>query len=157
MAHVKGVSHIAYNVTDLDRAVEFYCDVLGFKKAFDIVIPEDIEDVLPGHPMCAFKGETAMVYLEAADGVFIELFRPLPGADLESGGPNYDRMGYVHLSLEVDSIDDFVNILKQKGVSIDSEKMLGPDYTYTMWIKDPDGNRIELMEYTMDSFQVVYR
>ena len=157
MAHVKGVSHIAYNVTDLDRAIEFYCDVLGFRKAFDIVIPEDIDQVLPGHPMTAFKGETAMVYLEAPDGVFIELFRPLPGADPDSGGPNFEKMGYVHLSLEVDSVDDFAKELRKIGVSIDSEKSLGPDHTYTMWIKDPDGNRIELMEYTKDSWQIVNR
>ena len=156
MGHIQGISHIAYNVADLEKSVDFYCNVLEFEKAFDILVPDNIDELLPGHPVAALKGQTSLVYLKAPDGSYLELFRPLPGADISSGGPNYDRMGYVHLSIIVDDLDAFTKVLREKGIPLDSEKTLGPDHTYTLWIKDPDGNRIELMEYTRDSYQVVY-
>ena len=156
MAQVIGISHIAYNVKDLDRSIEFYCKYLNFEKAFDIRIPDNIEDYIPGTPLVAIIGLESLVYLKAPDGSYLELFRPLPEYNLSSGGPNYTNMGYVHLSLQVDDLDGFVEELRANGIQIDSEKEFGPDNTYTIWIKDPDGNRIELMEYTDRSLQKIY-
>ena len=33
---VKGLAHVAFNVSDMDKAIQFYQDVLGFEKAFDL-------------------------------------------------------------------------------------------------------------------------
>lgn len=156
MAQVKGISHVAYYVTDLEKAVNFYRDILGFEYAFDIMIPEDIDKILPGHPVAALKGKTSLVYMKAPDGSYIELFRPLPDLDLSSAGPNFEKMGYLHLSLIVDDLNGFEAFLKEKGVTIDSPITKGPDHTYTLWIKDLDGNRIELMEYTSESLQIIH-
>ena len=45
--------------------------------------------------------------------------------------------------------------LVSKGVKIDTDISFGPDYTYQMWIHDPDGNKFEIMQYTERSFQMV--
>lgn len=34
---------------------------------------------------------------------------------------------------------------------------LGIDNTWVMWMKDPDGNPFEIMEYTDKSYQVIGR
>lgn len=153
---IKGMSHVAYNVTDLDRALDFYCNGLGLEKVFDIMVPENIADIMPDSPLRVLAGKPSIVYLQIAPGAYLELFYPKPDTDLQSGGPNYDRIGYVHLSLIVGDIYEAAEILKGRGIQLDSKISLGPDHTYQVWIKDPDGNRIELMQYTESSYQVVY-
>jgi catechol 2,3-dioxygenase-like lactoylglutathione lyase family enzyme len=153
---VTGISHLAFNVVDMDRSIDFYCNGLGLKKIFEIIIPENIAEIFPDNPISALAGKPGIAYLEIASGQFVELFYPKPYTDLNSGGPNYERIGYVHLSLVVGDIYEAANKLKERGITLDSEITLGPDHTYQFWIKDPDGNRIELMQYTEKSFQVVY-
>ncbi len=35
-----------------------------------------------------------------------------------------------------------------------SEKTMGSDHTYQFWVTDPDGNRIEIQQYTDRSAQI---
>ena len=149
--------HLAFNVTDMDRAQHFYCDLLGLEKAFPIRLPENMAELRPDSPLAALAGKVFIQYIKLGNGSFLELFRPTPATNLESGGPNYDNIGYVHLSLVVDDLPAWEAHLKKNGVTFDSEIQMGPDHTYTMWIRDPDGNRIELMQYTPESLQVLHR
>lgn len=153
---IKGISHLAFNVVDMDRSLDFYCNGLGLKKIFEIIIPENIAEIFPGSPISVMAGLPGIAYLQIAPGQFIELFYPKPYTDLLSGGPNLERIGYTHLSLVVDDIYKAADRLKERGITLDTDITLGPDHTYQFWIKDPDGNRIELMQYTEKSFQVVY-
>jgi lactoylglutathione lyase len=57
---ITGIGHVAFRVTDLERALHFYCDMLGFREAFRL----DRE----GEP------SPWIVYLQIAPGCFIELF-----------------------------------------------------------------------------------
>jgi hypothetical protein len=43
----------------------------------------------------------------------------------------------------------------KNGIKLDKDIDLGPDGTYQLWIVDPDGNRIELMQYTEKSKQLI--
>lgn len=154
---ITGFSHIAFNVSDMDRALDFYCSTLGLEKIFEITIPENIAEIMPGNPIAAMAGKPGIAYLQVSPGVFLELFYPKPTTDPDSGGPNYEKVGYVHLSLLVKDIKAAAEYLRQKGIHLDTEISMGPDHTYQFWIKDPDGNRIELMQYTDQSFQVVHQ
>ena len=149
--------HLAFNVSDMERAEHFYCDVLGLEKAFPIRIPENMAELMPESPLVELAGKTFIQYIKLGNGSFLELFCPTSATDMESGGPNYDNLGYAHMSLVVDNLAVWEKHLKENGVTVDSEIQMGPDHTYTMWIKDPDGNRIELMQYTPESLQVVHR
>ncbi len=154
---IKEFGHLAFNVSDMDRALHFYCDILGLEKAFSIRVPEDIAERMPGSPIAAMAGKESIVYLRFGGGAFIELFYPTPNTNLNSGGPNYDNIGYAHLSLIVDDLSACEKELRDSGVQLDSEIHTGPDNTATLWIKDPDGNRIEMMQYSDNSLQVIHR
>jgi lactoylglutathione lyase len=154
---ITGFSHLAFNVADMERALDFYCNVLGLEKIFEITIPENIGEIMPGNPIVAMAGKPGIAYLQVSSGVFLELFYPKPTTDPDSGGPNYEKVGYAHLSLLVKDIQATADFLRQKGVQLDSKISMGPDHTYQFWIKDPDGNRIELMQYTDQSYQIVYQ
>ena len=154
MARVLGFSHLAFNVQDWDASMDFYCNKLGLEKMFELVISDKIKEVLPDHPSVALIGKSAMVYINTGNGTFIELFRPIPGVtDLTTGGPNYDGRGFAHLSLQIDDLESYMEMLRARGVAIDSDISSGPDGTIQAWVKDPDGNRIELMEYKEDALQ----
>ena len=33
---IKGIGHIAFYTQNMDKALQFYCDILGFQKAFSL-------------------------------------------------------------------------------------------------------------------------
>ena len=98
-----------------------------------------------------------LIYLEIVPGQFLELFYPREKMITVEGLTDGDvvRAGYAHLSLEVEDIKAAVENLASKGILPTSEITFGPDFTYQCWFEDPDGNRIELMQYTDKSLQVV--
>ena len=59
---------------------------------------------------------------------------------------------YRHLCFEVEDIEGYRRDLIQKGVNV-TEVKVGMDRSKQAWVKDPDGNDIELMEYTPESAQ----
>ena len=50
---------------------------------------------------------------------------------------------------------DFTEKIRATGAPIDSEPAMGMEHTWQMWSHDPDGNKIEFMQYTDKSYQVV--
>ncbi len=131
---IKGIAHLAFQVSDMDLAVRFYEDGLGFKRKF--VLNDD-------------AGKPWIVYLQVSDDQFLELFfahEPL----VRSPGIT----GYQHLCIEVNDIGKVAADLIAKGIAIDHPITLGLDHNNQCWIHDPDGNRIELMEYGPDALQL---
>lgn len=131
---IKGMSHVAVRVTDIDRSIAFYCGILGIPEKFRL----EKEDA-----------GIRLVYLEVAPGQFIELF---PGAE----GP-YDvpkTSAWVHLCLEVDDIQATYRELTSRGLVARGEPILGADGSWQFWTNDPDGNQIEFHQFTSTSRQV---
>ena len=125
---ITGLGHVAFRVTDLDRAVDFYCSKLGFREAFRL----DRE----GQP------SPAIVYLQVAEGQFLELFPRGEG----QVAPRSQAAGYNHYCLVVDDLESTLRDLKSKGVAIEGEPRQGMAGNWQCWISDPDGNAIELMQ-----------
>jgi catechol 2,3-dioxygenase-like lactoylglutathione lyase family enzyme len=127
---IKGVAHVCYTVRDLEVATEFYCGKLGLKRAFDFINDQ---------------GERFGVYIHAGERTFVELFK----GEL---GPPAKGQAYRHLCLEVDDLAATVDELRSRGVQTSAPR-LGSDHSWQSWIQDPDGNRIELHQYTPESKQ----
>ncbi|MFZ0218083.1 MAG: VOC family protein [Candidatus Dormiibacterota bacterium] len=132
---ITGIGHLAFRITDLDRALEFYCGTLGFREAFRLH--------RDGQP------SPWIVYLQLAPGQFIELF---PGGEGEVP-PRGRGAGYNHYCLLVDDLVATLAALRSHGVVIDGEPKQGQDGNWQYWIQDPDGNAIELMQITAESKQ----
>ncbi len=158
-------SHIAFQVKDMDAMIRFYCDGLGMKTAFlmtsdDTVLYAEEQEEEPDEIAKKFieaakktPGRKLIRYIEIAPGQFLELFYTY--GPLEDAGDPSPRYGYQHLSLQVEDIEAAYRELEAKGIRPDTQIQQGPDYTKQFWIHDPEGNKIELMEYTERSFQVV--
>ena len=59
----------------------------------------------------------------------------------------------MHLCLLTDDLHALVESLQQAGVAIERAPKVGLDHNWQAWIRDPDGNAIELMQLTEDSPQ----
>jgi len=127
---VKNIAHICFVVRDLGKSVSFYRDVFGLKQAFDFVNE---------------KGERFGVYLHAGGRNFIEIFQS--GTDSRV----VDQPSH-HFCLEVEDICSTVTHLQSHNVEV-SKPVMGSDKSLQAWLRDPDGNQIELHEYKPDSKQ----
>ncbi|MFW6155055.1 MAG: VOC family protein [Planctomycetota bacterium] len=128
---VKRLAHLCLVVSDLDKAVSFYRDALGMTEAF---------------PFIDTGGRQYGQYLHAGEGTFLELF-------VGTHDPRHDGQSYRHFCLQVEDLAAEVDRLRTAGVTV-SDIKLGTDRSYQAWLEDPDGNRIELHQYTPDSKQV---
>jgi lactoylglutathione lyase len=124
---IKGIGHLALTVENMDKSLEFYCDILGFHRAFEIRDDEN---------------QPWIEYIKVSPGQFIELFY----GGLTKQQEKRNQIGFNHICLEVNDINEVANHLKMKGLTLDVEPTKGKDNNYQCWIKDPDGNRIEFMQ-----------
>jgi lactoylglutathione lyase len=119
--------HTGLRVADLDRALAFYTAV-GYE-----VVGEVPETGL---------GHLTMLKLPGDDFVTLELVHD-PGEAAVAGGSRLS-----HLVVQVDAMDVTLRELARHG--IDAGAPTSPDGTadfLTAWIVDPDGNRIELVQW----------
>ncbi len=135
MAAFKSLGHIALKCRDLNASLAFY-EKLGFPEFLRL----NEED-----------GQPWIIYLRFNDDLYLELF---PGApDEPAPGPN--TTGVNHLSLTVDDIEVAEAHLKEVGIPLTQPRKdtRGLDRNRGMWIADPDGNRIEIMEMAPNCIQ----
>jgi lactoylglutathione lyase len=119
--------HFGLRVADLGRSLAFYTAV-GY-------------EVVGSVPETAF-GHLTMLKLPDDDFVTIELVHN-PTSDVADPGA-----GLNHFVIKVESMHATITELAAKG--IDTEAPQSPDGSddfLTSWITDPDGNRIELVQW----------
>ena len=124
----KRIAHVCLNVRNLQQSLDFYAG-LGLEPVFRFTR----------------KGGLFGVYLKLAEASFIEIFE-----DPKLEAPV--NTGLVHFCLESEDLDRLMTDLRRRGV-VFTEKKLGCDHTWQIWLKDPDGNAFEVHQYTPQSMQ----
>lgn len=127
---IKGIGHLAFDVTDIDVSLDFYCNKLGLKRIFHLGSDEN----------------PWLIYLKVGPQQYIELFPT-------GNGKQFKGQSYSHLCLEVSDIQATVEEIRSNGVEV-GDITLGEDGNYQAWLSDPDGNRIELMELMPECLQL---
>ena len=117
---IHGVGQISISVTDVDRAVEFYRDILGIDFLFQV----------PGeNPMAFFDCSGTRLYINQPE--------------------NPEHAGTSVIYFQVDSAQDAAKELTERGVAIESEPhIIHQTDSYTLWMAffhDPDGNLMAVM------------
>lgn len=161
------LGHIGFNVKNMEEMLHFYCDCLGLKQIFTLTygdlyrqMKSDIEQGtspknMNDNLLTMFKemsDKPWLTYLQITNGQFLEFFYTYDGKPLAKDLSQ--KCCYQHCSLVVDDIEAANAELIAKGITPDTKIQMGLDNTKQFWLTDPDGNRIELMEYTSDSLQV---
>ena len=119
--------HTSYRVTDLEASLEFY-SALGYEQVGRVDLGEGASLT-----MLKFPGED-LVTLELAH-------RPADGR-VEIG------TGFSHLPIQVDDLDEHLRLLAKAGISPGPvERPGGARGPRVSWLVDPDGYRIELVQW----------
>jgi len=120
------ILHTCINVADIDRSLEFYTNQVGLK----FVSRREIK-----------QNNAEIAFLKDEDGAAIELTHWRDKKELKEGD-NFD-----HIAFAVNDIDTAVRNLRSKGVAIAMEPYsLQGSTSKIAFIKDPDGNWLELIE-----------
>ena len=129
MISITGIDHVVLRVTDLDRAIRFYCDVLGMQVA------------KANEPLglIHLRAGASLIDLVAVNG-------PLgkPGG----GPPGAENRNVDHICLQVREFDleKIKAHLRARGVEpgAEGERYGAGGDGLSLYLSDPDGNGLEL-------------
>lgn len=136
------LAHLCFQTNRFEEMTTFYRDILGLPIKFSLRLPDDR---IFGH------------YFAIGGNSFIELFDTAGACKMWGGnpGPRAPAHGqtYQHFCLEVQNLAEVRTQIMEAGCTV-TEIAKGMDGSLQAWITDPDGNDIELMEYTRESLQL---
>src|SRR5205814_1756958 len=112
------VSHVGLNVSDIEKSIRFYTEILGFR----------LSD----------RNQQGMAFLR--NGTDHHTIALAQGPKDGTGAPPDRYLTFHHMALEVDSVDELFNareFLKEKGVEIEFEGRRGPGCNIGIEFRDP--------------------
>ena len=120
---ITGIAHIAFQVSDLTKARGFYGALLGYDEAFQALKPD---------------GSLEFSCFKVSERQYIEIFPDLP-PDKD------DRLS--HIAFETTDLEALRIYLLSKGVKAPEKVNQGRDGNLNFTVIDPDGHRVEFVEY----------
>lgn len=130
-------NHFGHCVTDLDRSSRFYCTLFGFEERRRMAVPDT-----PTSQLLSVEVPVGLnaAYLEK-DGTTLELLRfERPGNPPPRHRP-FNEPGLTHMSF---CVDDPAGT-GRRAVELGGSLVEGSDVGAAMFIRDPDGQAIELI------------
>jgi len=118
---VIGLNHVALSVPNMDEAVRYYTQTMGFPEAFRVTDS---------------NGQPTIVYVQISKNTFVELQPATPQR----------APGFNHFGLHVENIETAAAMFKQRGASVSEINRGSQTKAILANITDPNGIRIELAE-----------
>lgn len=143
----KELGHIGIFCKDFDRMHDFYTNKLGCREAFRLYKPD---------------ASLWLAYIHVGNSQYIELF-----PDGYRKDNTFGNRSHTHFCLEVANFQQALETLRKRGVTVYEGpegrelKVPGPDKEEGMcgslcaFIRDPEGNWIEVMQFTPRSMQIL--
>ena len=119
---LKTVPYAAIMVSDQDKALDFYTNVVGFEKRGDLPTPGGPRFVTIG-----VKGQDFALVLWP-------------------GRPAEPEQGTAAYTIEVDDCAKEFKKLQERGAVFEPPKVIEMPFGYVARFKDPDGNSLQLRE-----------
>ena len=134
MLRIAQMDHIVLNVSDLDRSLHFYSDILGLGA-------ERVEEYR--------AGKVGFPSVRINEHTIIDLFPP-ERREKAAGEGFAQNLNHLCLAMENDDMDAVVDYLKGHGIEIETGpvKRWGARGSGTsVYFRDPDHNQVEVRTY----------
>lgn len=123
---IKGLCHTGISTIDMEASIRFYCNILGGRLILEVEEP---------------KGTPWIKTVQFPDGTCIELFYP------RTEFPLGKELGRNHFCFSVENITEVESLLSKNQISITQSPKLARDGNMQMWCLDPNGYRVEFVEF----------
>jgi len=142
---IKGFHHAALSTPDLKRCLTFYTEVVGCEVAYEFGWPKGSADADKVTGLAGSAANAAMLKLGDS---FLEVFEfSSPQPKQQNGERPVCDNGITHIAVEVKDINNEYARMKAAGMQFHSEPM-AQESGFMVYGRDPDGNVVELIEYT---------
>src|SRR5215472_16354055 len=153
MAPVERVAAPAIVVSDMDRAVAFYCGILTFEKVSHVEIFGDEYEHLKG----LFGIRMRVVHLRLGDeAIELREFLARQGRPMPADSRSNDRW-FQHIAIIVSDMDRAYAILREHHVQhASTAPQMLPNYIQgaggirAFYFRDPDGHFLEVLQFPSD-------
>ena len=122
---LEGIDHVAMSVRDVEKAAQWYIDVLGFERKF--------EGMWDGVPVFIGKGTTALALFPVRK---------------RSGSSPPSDIRVLHLAMRA-SRKNFLaaqDELKRRGIKFEFQDH---EISHSIYFSDPDGHQLEITTYEL--------
>jgi len=123
--NLEGIDHVAMSVRDVEKAVQWYIDVLGFEIKFD--------GMWNGVPVFIGKGTTALALFPVRE---------------RSGSSTPSDIRILHLAMRANR-KNFLGAqeeLKRLGIKFEFQDH---EISHSIYFRDPDGHQLEITTYEL--------
>lgn len=148
---ISEVDHVALTVSDIDKSLKFYQEVLGFETMFDLPLGgKNFENLIRVKQGTRLR--SIMLRKKGRHSGLVELIQFDPPGDLSKEARQTTAPGLLLLSFQVldEELGDVYRKLQEKGVLFYSApqnlEFKGIGIIKAVVLEDPDGNLIELFE-----------
>ena len=137
------IRHTGIVVSDVEKSIDFYTNLLGFEIKKDMMESGDYIDNFSA--LKDARVRTVKMTLDNQDMVELLWYESHPEKpDMERP---ITRIGCSHIAMTVEDLDGTYERLVSAGVEFNSPPQLSPDgFAKVTFCKDPDGSLIELVE-----------
>jgi catechol 2,3-dioxygenase-like lactoylglutathione lyase family enzyme len=138
--------HTGITVSDIERSLAFWRDVLGFELSHRAHQKGELAEQITGVP-----GAEILIAVVKAPGQKIELLEyRAPANRKKQNDLQPCDLGHVHIALTVENLDDVLQTIVISGWKAAGEPQtltVGPNAgKRVIYVRDPDGTTIELMQ-----------
>jgi catechol 2,3-dioxygenase-like lactoylglutathione lyase family enzyme len=141
-----GAEHTGITVSNLERSLEFWQNVLGFEFSHRAHQTSEMASEITGVPGAEIK----LAVVRAPSGHKIELLEYLAPADRKKVDVRPCDVGSVHVALTVDNLEAILEKIAASGWKAAGKPQTlktGPNAgKRVVYVRDPDGTTIEFME-----------
>ncbi|WP_206485306.1 VOC family protein [Thalassotalea sp. G2M2-11] len=151
------MNHVGIMVGDMNRAVEFYTNVLGLKIVMNNTKVVEERETAIGRMCIAVFGKGFegfnIAHLVTTDGIGVELFE-MKNRD-ERHDLNFSRLGIFHFCLQTDDFETVMKNTEKFGGKVRMDVMrYHPDDdnkpAKMVYLEDPFGNLFELYSHSYE-------
>jgi len=142
--NIRRLTHLGICVSDLERSLRFYRDVLGCREVGRLEMEGGMADTINSMKDVTVRA----IYLER-DGWRLELIAfPQPGVVGPDTPRPMNQLGLTHLSFRIDDFDTVCANVEAAGGGLIGDTRIGEPGAVVRAIMahDPDGMRLELIE-----------
>jgi len=137
------IRHFGIVVSDIEKSLYFYRDLLGLKIERDMIEEGEFIDTILG--MKNIRVRT--VKMAIGDGSLLELLWYESYRRKAREDKDFFRIGVSHVAFTVEDVDSEYERLKKSGISFNCPPQISPDRKAKVtFCYDPDGVPVELVE-----------